>query len=145
MNSKNGDQFIEASRKARLLLIGYIVLLLLIAISLMLRIDRANPPADASQEELNRSIESFEQLIDKFLILTLIQAVFFSWYFVRLANNSIRTGKFPPPGTSVIARTKIQIGKRALVSAYTTYFLVIIIWLPVAIPVYIKWLLEKFT
>ena len=145
MNSNDEGLFIQANWKARLVLTGYVLLMLLIAISLIYEFDRATPPEDALQKEFHRSIESLRHLINILLVITLIHAVFFCWYFVRLANNSIRAGKFPPPGTWVIVRTEIRTGKRALVSAYATYFLAVFIWLPVAMPVYLKWILEKFT
>lgn len=144
MKSNGDDQYIQANGNARLVLAGYVALMLLIAFLLLYGLDRATPPENVSQKVLDQSIESLDQLFNILLIITLIHAVFFCWYFVRLATNSIRTGKFPPPGTWVIVKTKIRIGKRALVSAYATYFLAVFMWLPVAIPLYLKWLLEKF-
>jgi hypothetical protein len=145
LNLNHSDQYIQANLKARIVSFGYIVFMILIAMLLMYGLDDAIPQENASQDELRQSTASLGQQINIFAVFTLIHAIFFCWYFVRLANSSIRTGKFPPPGTWVIVRTKIRTGKSALVSAYASYFLAVFMWLPVAIPVYLKWILGKFT
>jgi len=139
------DEYIEPSTRARILLIIYFVLLALLIFIAKTETDQYQFTENATQEQLDKSIQSFKELINYLLVFTVLQAMLFSAYFILLANKAITTGKFPPIGTGVIKRTKVVQGKKAFYSAYLTYFFALSMWLPILVPAYLKWFLNEFT
>ena len=141
----NEGKFIEPSNKARFFLLGYIVLLALIVFYLKTEFDNILPAGNASQEQLDMAIASVGKMIDYLLLFTVLQAILFSAYFVMLANQSIKSGQFPPPGTAVVKRTRISTGRKAFFSACLAYLIAVFMWCLILIPQYLKWILAQFT
>jgi hypothetical protein len=139
------DEYIEPSTKVRILFIIYFAFLVFLVFVGKTETDQFQFTENATQEQLDNSIQSFKELINYLLVFTVLQAILFSTYFVLIANKSIRTGKFPPVGIRVIKRTKIVQGERAFYSACLTYFLALSMWLLILVPAYLKWFLNEFT
>ena len=138
-----GDDYIEASVRARWILFVYSVLLLAIVfwfqeftkdIMALLESDDTDPDKAVSQVRL---------LIDYLLLLTLLHAVVLSVFMIKTGVETIARGLFPPMGSWVLARTKILGGDAARKYGLMCYFLAFLVCLPVAIPWYLMSLLEE--
>lgn len=139
------DRYIEPSTRARILTIIYIAFLAILVFIAKNETDQFQLPEKATQEQIDGSLQSLRELIDYLLAFTVLQAILFSTYLVLIANKSIRTGRFPPTGFGVIRRTRIIHGKKAFYGACLTYFLALCAWLPILVPLYLKWFLNEFT
>ena len=137
------DEFLEPSNKARFILFAFLLLLALLIIPLKGGLDSIRPAASASPAELNSAIESLQQMLDYLLLASVCQAILFSSYFVKIARAAMRSGRYPPPGTAVIRRTRVLTGEKAVSSARLTYLFALLIWCPVIVPVYLKWMLNQ--
>ena len=137
------DEFLEPSNKARLVLFAFLLLLALIIIPLKGALDSIWPAANASPAELNAAIESLQQMLDYLLLASVCQAILFSSYFVKIARGAIRSGRYPPPGTAVIRRTRVLTGEKAVSSARLSYLYALLMWCLVIVPVYLKWMLNQ--
>ncbi len=137
------EDTIEADVRARLLLFAYLVIL---ASGLFLFIDSLNsikPLLLGESEQLLMAKQYLVGLFDYVLIFSVIHAVVLSILFISIANRARQSGCFPPPGTWVITRTTIKRGDKAKPSTWFCYACALIVWLPVALPIYLTWLLDE--
>jgi hypothetical protein len=135
------DGYVEPSTSARVLLVIYIALLALLVFLAKTEIDYLQLTDGSTSEQLQDSIRSLRNLIHYLLIVTVLQAMLFSPYFVLLGYRSIKTGRFPPQGTRVIKRTRIVQGKKATQSAYVSFVFALVTWLLVLFPLCLEWML----
>ena len=143
MAERTDDEYIEPSTGARVLLGLYVALLALLIVIVRAKIAPASLGENPSAEQLDQSLAAFGDLVDYLLVFTVVHALPISAYFGKLAHRSMKTGQFPPRGTSVVVRTRILRGRRAVRSAYACYFMALLAWFPVLIPVYLHWVFRE--
>lgn len=142
MTPETVANYIEPSNKARVVFALFILILIVAYTSFKVQFDDIQVPKNASLETLNELILEQKKRDKVLLIITLFQSIVFSWYLVLLATKSLKTKKYPPPGTSVVFRTKIVEGRKALVSAVVAYVIAVLVWAPVLFSVLLKINLE---
>ena len=136
-------QFIEADIRARLILFAYVLIL---ASGLFLFIDSLNtlkPLLQGESEQVVMAKQYMHDLFNYLLIFGVIHAVILSILFISIANRSRQSGCFPPMNTWVIVKTTVTTGDKAKRSAWFCYACALLVWLPVALPVYLSWLLDE--
>lgn len=135
------DLYREPSRKAQRNTLLYLATFALMILLLWPLSQHLVPAPDASLEEIQAGAEL---LIVLALCVTLIASVFgIFWigYFVRLGYRALKHGIYPPPGTVVVRRTRVRIGKEAAVSAYLSIAFAALMVAPLVLARHVIWLL----
>jgi hypothetical protein len=141
MQQDNQAESIEASRKAQLLLVGVLVLLAAVYFPVISELRGLQPAPDASPQEIDRSIAAFEQLANYLIIIIVAQSLLFSLWLGRIAGKARACGKFPPPGTWVLKKTRIVTGDSVKRKIAGTYLAAVLVWFPLLLPLSMKWML----
>ena len=103
------------------------------------------PGEDAGLEEIELTLAQLAKFIDYLLLFSLLLSTTLCIFFVRLGSQTGEFGRYPPPGFSVIRRTRIHTGEQARKFVRLSYIFAIFAWLPVIATLYLKWLLKSFT
>ena len=112
------DLYLEPNLKARKTAILCFAAFAVLMVSLIAWIQPQVPAPNASTEE----IEAFLEFVVSFAIVFTIASspivLLSALYFARIGQQTLRTGVYPPTGTTVIRRTRIRTGKQAVALGY---------------------------
>ena len=112
------DLYLEPNREARKTAILCFAAFALFMVSLIAWIQQQVPAPNASTKE----IETFLEFVASFALLFTIAsspiALLSAFYFFRIGQQTLRTGVYPPTGTTVIRRTRLRTGKQAFALGY---------------------------
>ena len=134
---------IEPSNTARLVLFIYVLVLASGLYFFMQSLETIKPLLESTGEQLQVAILYINSLFNYLLLFTIVQAMLLSWLFIRIAYKAKQQGQFPPDGTWVIVKTRIQSGKQANKPIWFCYISAVIVWLPVGLPIYLMWLVDR--
>ena len=142
-----GDElYLEPNRKAQviaLLFLAFVVIIATIPTFIEPTIDHIVPGRNASSEELETRIRLLVPIVFGTLAANLVISLLGVGYFCRLGYRALKFGSFPPPGTMVVFRTRIQTGKLAVIAGCLTILCGVILGLLAVLTVYAAWLLIR--
>lgn len=142
MNSNdNQDDFVKPNKIAQLVVVGIFILGVFALLILEPFINSLQPHDGASIKEIEKSIETFDGLINLLLSIAVLHSIAMSLYFYNLAYKIKKSGRYPPPNFVVIRKMKIRRGIKARNSVWFSYLFAILSWLPALFIIYLKWLL----
>jgi hypothetical protein len=134
------ELYLEPNRRAQVIVLSLLVVGGLIIASIEPALNYLTPSKSATLEEVESGGRSLMLFLMGsffiFVILSLIWAV----YFARLGYRALKSGSFPPPGTLVVARTRVRTGRGALISGWLSISLGAVIIVPAAALGYLVWL-----
>jgi hypothetical protein len=137
-----GDEsFLEANRRAQFIVLLTFLFVVVIVVSLEPLLYRVVPSISASLE----GIEASGRLL---LLLALVSHVasfalslFWIVHLVHAGYRTLKLGRYPPPGTMVVFRTRVRTGKEAAVSGYLSIAFAVLMIAPIALTAYVTWLI----
>lgn len=136
-----GESFLEANRKAQLIVLLTFLFVVVILVSLEPLLYRVMPSLGTSLQGL----EANDRLL---LLLTLVShvvsfalSVFWIAHLVHVGYLTLKLGSYPPPGTMMVFRTRIRTGKQAAVSGYLSFAFAALMIAPIALTAYVTWLI----
>ena len=137
------EDYINPSRGARWLLALLLLALAFVFVYVIDEIERLTSLEINSDLDVEQAIEGLLRLNEQMLAGSLFVGLLITGLVLRMALAARKTGCFPPPGTPVLVRTKIVRGNKARFRTMLCYLFLVLIWLPLAIPIYIGWLLQN--
>ena len=140
----NKAEYVEASSGARVAVFVILVLGLVAVYLVSGLIENISPGKGAASGEIEQAIAKLAAFLDYLLLFSLLLSTTLSVLFIRLGSQTSESGRYPPPGFSVLRRTRILTGNRAKKFAGLSYALAIVAWLPVIATLFLKWLLNGF-
>lgn len=125
----SNEEYIEPNKKAQVALLLTFVAILVFGVILNSMVDPLRLDQDASLEEIKISLGLLFELANKIIFIGCIIGLFAAWHFGRIGYLALKKGIFPPPGSIVVARTRIRIGKEATLLGYISIFIAFLLGL----------------
>ena len=134
------ELYLEPNRRAQVVLL---VLLIVGGLSIALiepLFAYLTPGKSATLEESEGGGRSLMLVSMGTFFVFVILSVLWAAYFARLGYRALKSGSFPPPGTMVIARTRVRTGRVALISGWLSISLGVLFSVSAALLGYFIWL-----
>ena len=112
------DLYLEPNRKAQINLFLIIIFAALLYLSIDPIVNYLTPSPNASLEELQVGARRISFLGICVRVLNFIIALYWAADSGRKGYLTLKLGTYPPPGTTVVRRTKILTGKQAVHQGY---------------------------
>ena len=138
---KVGD-VLPPSTKARWFVVIYAVVILILFMLFLDRLSVVEVLIAGADEQLAAAIAQLQSLFYQLLIFTVLHALVLSYLLVKSARESFKQGIFPTSCDWVLITTEVKGATDAKRSAWLCILLAIVSWLPIAIPIYLSYLLH---
>ena len=136
------DLYLEPNRKAQIFFLVTIIIAAILYASLDPIINSLTPSSNSPLEELEAGAKFLNLLALSTNIIWIIISLFWVGYFSRKAYRTLKFGSYPPSGTIVIRRIKIQTGRQAIIAGYLCILFAVLMGLST---IGIGYLIWKFT
>ena len=136
------ELYLEPNRKAQILVLIMFVFVAAILALLEPTINRLAPSQDAPLQELEAGVRILVLLALGTLVVGFVISLVWVAYFGRLGYRALKLRRYPPPGTIVAFRTRVQTGKLAILAGCFTILCAVLASLVPALMVYAAWLLR---
>jgi len=103
------------------------------------------PASGASREALDNYAHTVSRGTEILLGASIIFAAVWSYYMGRMGIKGLACREFPPPGTSVILKTRIRTGAFAVLSSWLAILIAVSFWLPVIAIIYSLVMIDKYS
>lgn len=118
-----GDKiYLQPSRKAQRRVLLFIILYLIAWLLITTIMDHLIPNGSASLRDVERNLRIVASIGSIVLTAVFIGQILAARYLWRLGFHALKLKTFPPPGTLVIFRTRVVVGKEAV---FTGYFILL--------------------
>ncbi len=136
------ELYLEPNRKVQILVLIMFVLVAAILALLEPTINRLAPSQNAPLDELAAGVRVLVLFALGILVVGFTISLIWVAYFGRLGYRALKLGSYPPPGTIVIFRTRVQTGKLAVLAGSLTILCAVLAGLVAVLMVYAAWLLR---
>lgn len=134
------ELYLEPSRRAQVIVLSLLIVGGLIVASLEPALNYLTSSKSATLEELESDGRSLTLFFMGIFLIFVILSLMWTAYFARLGYRALKSGCFPPPGTLVVARTRVRTGRGALISGWLSISLGAVFIVPAAALGYLVWL-----
>ena len=134
------DLYREPNRKAQLTTLVVAATFAIVVLSLEPLAQRLLPAPDASLEEIEAGATLLKILADSIILIAIPFGVLWVGYYVHLGYSTLKHGIYPPPGTIVLARTRVRSGRQASVTGYVLVVFAALIMAGLVLAGYGLWL-----
>ena len=131
---------VEASQTARLIVVLMVITGLCALWFIGPVIKGIQPEEGATLAEIEYAIEKLIDLINQIFAGSILLSSLISFYFLKLAYQTHKTGRYPPPGFAVIRRITLRRGQKAKASAWLCLLFALFSWSAVLAIAYLKWI-----
>ena len=131
---------LEPTHRAQIMVLVVLVLTALLVGSLEPLLNYLTPAKTASLEELETSGRSLMLFGLSIFAVGCFLSFFWIVYFARLGYRTLSLRVFPPPGTVVIARTRVRTGNEAQIAGWLAVALGLLMAVPATALGYLMWL-----